>query len=125
MGYKPKFKVHDLTFGPEFDGLEVTARGVSVGEFLEITAGITLDRAYELFAENLISWNLEDDEDKPIPAAREEVLKLDRLLIDQIVDVWIDALQKVAAPLEPSSNGGEPSVAASIPMDVPLSLRAS
>lgn len=125
MGYKPKFKVHDLAFGPEFDGLEVSARGVSVGEFLEISAGVTLDRAYELFAENLVSWNLEDADDTPIPAVRDEVLKLDRQLIDRIVDVWIAAIQKVPAPLEPSSPAGEPSLVAQIPMDVPSALRAS
>lgn len=125
MGYKPKFKVHNLTFGPEFEGLEVQARGVSVGEFLEISAGVTLDRAYELFAENLVSWNLEDDDGTPIPAVRDEVLKLDRQLIDRIVDVWIGAIQKVSAPLEPSSPAGEPSLVAQIPMDVPSEPLAS
>lgn len=125
MGYKPKFKVHELTFGPEYDGLQVTARGVSVGEFLEISSGVTLGRAYELLAQNLVSWNLEDADDKPIPATREELDKLDRLLVDHMADQWIAAIQRVPTPLEPSSPAGGPSLAASIPMDVPSLPQAS
>lgn len=127
MGYQRKTKRIHLAFdGTEYDGLEVELRGLSLGGWLEITGlGDDVDNSavaeqLRRFADSLISWNLEDEDGHPIPATRESVFNQDQDFMFVLFNAWMDAMAGVAAPLDETSPAGEPSLAASIPME-PLS----
>lgn len=121
MGYRAQRRTYPLSLGEEFAGLEATVSSVSIGEYLTL-AGFTgenvpVSYAIDQFCANLIDWNLEDEEGKPIPvtAAKDQ----DKELILALTSAWVGSLHGVAAPLEPSSPAGEPSLEASIPMGDP------
>lgn len=127
-GYRHKKKRINLTFEPghEYEGLEVTLRSLTLGEWLEISGigevdSAAVDAQLHRFAESLISWNLEDeDTGAPIPTTPEAVYAQDRDLILALATAWMDAIAGVADPLDPSSTDGQPSLEASLPM-APLS----
>lgn len=132
MGYQPKRHVYVLEFeDEEFDGLEVRAASAPLGTFLDMTALAKIGsnpnpedvaKVGDLligFAGVLRSWNVEDD-GIPMPPTAESLRKLEFPFVFQIIAAWIKATAGVAAPLGQLSDGGGPSVAASIPM-VPLS----
>jgi hypothetical protein len=127
-GYKRKAKNYVLAFeDPEMDGLEVRVKSMSVGkvrEFLaksrsnEVDVGATFDD----FADGLLSWNLLDDDDQPVPPTRVGIDAQDVDFIMAIVTAWMETITGVpdADPLDGRSNSGEPSLVASLPME-PLS----
>lgn len=126
MGFRHKRKRINVSFeeGHEYHGLEVTLRGMSLGEYLELEGIGEVDRSsvgdqLRRFAESLISWNLEDeDTGEPVPTTVEAVYAQDQDLMLMLATRWIEALRGiVSAPLEQSSPDGEPSLEASIPME--------
>lgn len=124
MGYKRKPKIYRIRFadGTEYEGLEVTLRGLSTEQFLaaEGRSESNLREMVELFADRLVGWNLEGDDGTPVPTTLESVLQEDWVMLDAIFGEWLEAIRGVPAPLEqPSTSGGE-SPEVSIPME-PLS----
>jgi hypothetical protein len=125
MGYKPKRKLITLDFeGTKHDGLEVTMRGLTVGEELELDDMRGKDsngrRIFEMMAGLLHEWNVEDENGQPVPATFEGVCTQDSVFIMEILDALQTANSGVSDPLPESSPSGEPSPVASIPME-PLS----
>lgn len=138
MGFKVKRKVFRLKFkDSELDGLEVLARSLNTGQFLEmesakieraeggkVAEGAT-QRMLELLAGALESWNAEDEDGVPIPATMDGIRSQDLDFSMTIINAWTDAIAGVSAPLPETSSGGQPSLEASIPMDVPSPSLAS
>jgi hypothetical protein len=127
MGYTAPRREYPLDLGEEFHGLEVTVTGVSIAKYLRL-AGFTADdvpvsEAIEAFRDNLIAWNLEEDDGTPIPI--EAAGDQDKDLILALTTAWVSSLHGVPVPLEPSSPAGEPSLVAQIPMDVPSPSQAA
>jgi hypothetical protein len=137
VGYKVRNKVLKLVFeDPEMDGLEVRARSLPLGVFMDrfakVPTNVTDPRkltaeerasswdVISVFADVLVSWNLEDEHDQPIPATLAGLKTLELDFAMQILHAYMDAVGGVDAPLAGSSTAGETSVAGSIPM-VPLS----
>jgi hypothetical protein len=132
MGYKAR-RVYVLEF-VDLDGLEVRARSTTIDKFMDISALADLspgmdftdeDRAkiHELcaaFAECLVGWNLEDDDEQPIPATLDGLLSIDLDLVMSIVRAWLDAVASVSPPKGAPSPNGSRSVEGSLPM-APLS----
>ncbi|GAA1749394.1 hypothetical protein [Nonomuraea bangladeshensis] len=135
MGYKRARKVYNLQFAdPEMDGLEVRARSMPLGDLMTMADTIdNLDKAtladvdgmLATFAEVLVSWNLEDDDDRPIPATVEGLKGQDQEFVFAIVGAYVNAVSGVSDPLPQPSPGGEPSLAASIPMETSSASLAS
>ncbi|MCG6493443.1 hypothetical protein [Kitasatospora sp. A2-31] len=139
MGYKVQRNTYQLTFkGTEFDGLEVRIRGLNTGQMLELEAarlareaggetGVGATRQMtEMLASALVSWNAEDeDTGLPIPPTLEGLLAQDASFNAVLIDQWTKAMVGVPAPLPPASSDGQPSLEASIPMDVPSPSRTS
>jgi hypothetical protein len=132
MGYRPKRRIYDLQFeDPEMEGLEVKVRHVDTGQSLTLDAAINeggeqgIRTCLDLLAENLISWNVEDDNQQPVPTTIEGVLAQELDFNLAIVYAWRDAIIGVPAPLDSASPDGVPSLEASIPMDVPSESLAS
>jgi hypothetical protein len=120
MGYRPRHKVFKLVFAdPEMDGLIVRVRAIRIGEMRELLDLADLDTSYlqpgdagkasrmfEMFADALISWNVEDDQGSPVPATLEGISAQDGDFIQAIVKEWLNIF-KVAGPLgNGSSDGG-------------------
>ncbi|MEU6397881.1 hypothetical protein ABZ867_12975 [Streptomyces cinnamoneus] len=129
MGYKHQIPRIQITFpeGHDYHGCEATLRRLKLGEWLDITGlgGDDGDSAVVrhvgdqllAMADKLIAWNLEDEDGTPVPTTVEAVLEQDQGLMLAILGKWLDGLAGVPAPLDPSSTDGEPSQAASIPME--------
>lgn len=128
MGYKHQRKVYKLSF-EDYEGLEVSVRSVNVDEFLELVHMPTkdekhaiskdkdLEQLFKFFADNLVSWNLEDENDVPVPTTYDGVKKQDLDFIMDIINGWQDAIGSVKSPLKESSNNGETSLVESLPME--------
>lgn len=126
MAFKRKRKVYKLDFtGTEYEGLQVKVRGLTTGEYLDIvslsapnTEGEQETEAMlRLFAEHLVSWNLVDEDDEPVPTTFEGVKSNDFVMNSFIINAWTDALASVPAGTEKKSLPGDSSLVASIPTE--------
>ena len=127
MGFKVKSKTYTVRFedGHEYHGVEARLSGMSYGEWEQVTGldggegetngGDSVRR----FVDHLISWNLEDEHDRPVPTTLDAVKELDHNLVAALNNAWIQTLIGVhdADPLPETSPSGEPSQVASIPME--------
>jgi hypothetical protein len=122
MGYRPKRRIYQLNFaGTEYEGLEVTARGMTVGEELELDGtDLTADLIVKALAQRLVSWNVEDEKEHPVPTTFEGVCTQDSAMVLAILNALRQANSGVPAPLPETSPSGETSPAPPIPM-APLS----
>lgn len=146
MGYKRKApKVFKVAFaeGHEFEGLEMTTRGLSVAEFAEfgiklqrLGTGLgdqdtpedavealkafmgALDASRAGFADALLSWNMEEDDGTPTPANLEGVNRLDDVMFLSLVREWLEAIGGVGDDLGKDSGSGETSPELSSLMEV-------
>ncbi len=142
MGFTTKRKVYVL----DFAGLEVRARSTTLGRMLDMgdmvdAAGDDLDvdalaampaaaqkklvgermagmrRIIDDFAAVLVSWNLEDDDGRPIPATTEGLRTLDPGELMTIIRTWQRVVADAPAPLPGPSSSGAPSLEGSLPME--------
>lgn len=131
MGYRPPTKTLRLSFSdPEFEGLEVHMRRISVGQYREVLAvreegQAELDTLLRLFLDAVHSWNLEDEQGSVLPRTVEAISDLDFQFVDAMCDAWMTEMQGNTAPLPDSSPAGGPSPAVSIPMEPLSESRAS
>lgn len=145
MGYRPKSVVYALDFEDgDHAGLEVCARGVALGTFLDLTslassageslgdtsltpqqAKASVDAIGKLlagFADVLVSWNVEHPTTgEPLPPTLDGLRSLDFPFVFVMIKAWMGAAAGVSAPLGQPSSGGRQSAEASIPM-VPRSV---
>jgi hypothetical protein len=139
-GFKRKPKIYRLDFtDTALDGLTVRAHSAPIGLFMQLgtladelegsddntdtgmTAMLrTIQELVDLFAQVLVSWDLVDDDDQPVPATAAGLLTLDVEELMFIITAWQNAVAAVAPPLPDASNAGSPSLAVSMPME-PLS----
>lgn len=130
MGFKAKKKLYKLTFADdtELDGLEVVMTSVSMGTLLDLqemsdrAEQIARDKqqfrkVVDVFAGAMLSWNLEDDFDQPVPVTVDGILTQDPDFIMAIITAWTKAISGVSAPLDAGSSSGGPSPAALPPME--------
>ncbi|MGW5429949.1 hypothetical protein ACWET9_22465 [Streptomyces sp. NPDC004059] len=127
MGFKVKPKTYLVQFdeGHEFHGVEARLSGMSYGEWEQVTGldgseGETNGAdAVRRFVAHLVSWNLEDENEQPVPTTLDAVKELDHDLVAALNNAYIQTLIGVhkGDPLPESSPSGEPSQVASIPME--------
>jgi hypothetical protein len=127
MAFKRKRKIYNLDFeGTEYEGLEVKVRGLTTGEYLEIVSlsapgtegDAETDGMLRMFANHLLSWNLEDEETgEPVPTTYEGVITNDFVMNMYIINAWTQALATVPESTEKKSVTGEPSLVESIPTE--------
>ena len=125
MGYRPKRKIYKLDFtGTDYEGLEASMRGLTVGEELEIVRLRSQDgsgqEVFTLLTRLLVSWNVEDETGAPVPCTFDGICTQDTAMVMAILDAGQAAASGVSDPLPQSSPDGEPSPAVPIPM-APLS----
>lgn len=130
MGYRRKSKTYKLVFEGEFEGLEVTAKGLSVrklldmGELLDVDVAAPdsedvkqIDELFSRFTDVLVSWNLEDENGEPIPTTKESLYEQDLSFVLAIIVNYITSVSGVSVDLGKESTSGEPSLEASMPME--------
>lgn len=133
MGFKAPKQIYRLVFpdGDDLAGLEVRAAAPALGDFLEIAklgelAKVTeikpedfekIQPIFDLFVSLVRSWNLEDDDDLPLPITFASLKTLDMPVIMRIIDAWMRAVATVPAPLAKPSGDGDTFPEGSIPME--------
>ena len=114
-GYKPKRTVYKLDFSEtEYAGLEVAVRAGSIGDLLglqELANADTMTAAearkmFAGFAALLVSWNVEDDDDGPVPATYEGVASQEPDFIKAIVTAFFANVAGTPPPLPGASDSG-------------------
>lgn len=131
MGYKPSRTLYRLKF-EDHPGLEVVAKSTSVEKLMELMGLVekvgVLDEA-ELdagsfglieqvlrgFAGILHSWNVEEEDDTPIPATYEGLITQELPFVMEVVNAAVEAMSTAPPPLSKNS-GGDAALEASIPM---------
>lgn len=132
MGFQRKRKLYDLDFTETaLEGLTMVMRGLSVSEYLELSALADLAKAstekqveevralFVRVANKIERWDLEDEDGRPIPPSVDELMSWDFDDAMATVDAWMAKVQGVSDPLEQKSNGGNKWVGPPIPMDIP------
>jgi hypothetical protein len=127
VGYTAKVKTYLVRFdeGHEYHGAEARLSGMTYGEWEQVTGldgseGETNGAAsVRRFVDHLVSWNLEDEDGKPLPKTMDAVKALDHDLVAALNNAWIQTLIGVHAadPLPENSTSGEPSLVESVPME--------
>lgn len=134
MGYRRNKKRYRLVFDdPEMAGFEVVMGSLSIDEFTKLTssfAGVTeanpeagaggIEGLLKTFAGKIVSWNLEDDDGKPVPASLAGVKTQDMDFIMPVITAWMDAIAGVDPTSRPGANGTGTFPEVSLPME-PLS----
>ncbi|MGH7774463.1 MAG: hypothetical protein ACREQA_19745 [Candidatus Binatia bacterium] len=127
MGYVRKAPVVKLIFsGEEYEGLEIRMKSMPLGDFLDLDSQVrdTGDDNSEAFenvikrvASKLISWNLVQEDQTPIPATFEGLLEQDLVFVRDILDAYRVSLFGVDTPLPSSSDSGRQLEEELIPME--------
>lgn len=136
MGFKVQRTVYRLVFEDDLEGLVVSAYAPPLGFFEKAMkmAPLVGKRADQLspeeaalvmeffggFAEYLVEWNLENDDDTPVSATADGLLSQDMGFVMRIVMAWLNAVGEAGVPLPQPSSSGKPSLEGSLPME-PLS----
>jgi hypothetical protein len=114
---------------PSFHGLEVRTRSASLDVLFRMQTLMSTDLGpnehaaerkefYQLLAGGsnsfgplpiLVSWNLLDDHNEPVPITPDQLSKEEWPMVRAIVLAWIGALASVPPPLSQPSSAGAPS----------------
>jgi hypothetical protein len=125
--FKREKKLYHLQFEAEdLAGFECYATGTTLEQFVEVTAlseelqtpeGRTKDnieKQFTVFARFLKSWNLDDENDQPVPCTYEGLASQEFDFVMAIMMAWTAAIASVPAPLAEGSASGETSPEASL-----------
>lgn len=78
-------------------------------------------KLYGTFADNLVSWNLEDEDGNPVPTTYEGICSLETRFAKKLLNAWRDAMTAVDNPLHSGSTSGGPSrKAAPLELSIPM-----
>ncbi|MFF7734264.1 hypothetical protein [Streptomyces sp. NPDC007984] len=113
MGYKRKRPTVTLEFTDEdgdFAGLEVEVKSLPMGEFFELSRLVRkknmtdeeVEKLLRAFARVLVRWNLENEDDTPVPATYEGLMGEDLAFNIKLIGTWLKA---IAPPDEGSDLG--------------------
>lgn len=87
-------------------GAEVTLLAASVDTMLQLRE-LSMDKAADLLAEHLASWNLEDARGAVLPLDADTIRReVEPGMVRQIVSEWYKVAIGVTAPLDPPSDDG-------------------
>ena len=129
--FRREKKLYALNFeGIEgFDDLEVTMAGVSLDKFLSMSRLLSdlstpegqtmenIEKQFEFIGELIASWNLDDEDGKPVPADYEGLKSQDFEFAQVIAQGYMQALSSVPKASNSNSNSGPSSEELSIPME--------
>jgi hypothetical protein len=130
MGYRRERKIYNLIFEDEdMRGLEVKTSSVPIGEILKLSHlgadlknssdvdSSNVETLFSVFADALISWNLEDENGTPVPATIEGLYSQDADFVLAIITTWANVVGGVSRPLNRNSSNGKQYPEELIPME--------
>ena len=117
--FRPEKTVYNLKFEGGLEGLDVKATALPLGDFLEINELAIMvgqetdpeklvektDLLFRRFAEHLIEWNVDDDNDEPVPATFEGVKTQELPFVQEVIRAWMDAIASIPKTQQNDSNG--------------------
>lgn len=132
--FKRKNTLYRLQFeDPDLEGLEVLMKGLSfdrIESLIGLMGGLedlqgagdeikpeqisVLKRFFQIVARGLHSWNLDDDDDQPVPATYEGVAAQELTFLMEIAAGWLQAVTQAPPPLPGASPNGATTPAASL-----------
>lgn len=123
MGFRKQRTLYKLVFeDPELDGLEVTAKALSMRDFLAVSKipdeAEQQEASLKKLAEAIVSWNLEDEDGKPVSPDYKGLCAQEILFINQLTQAWTAAMSDVPKSSQTGLNGSGTYPELSIPMDV-------
>lgn len=128
-GFKPPKNLYLLTFeDPSYEGLEITATSVSMETMLWVqslgsrVAEVANNpdgfrKIVDVLIGAILSWNLEDDDDRPIEVTSAALLAQSPVFVADIMVAWTAAITGVSGPLGEGSISGPKFPEGSIPME--------
>lgn len=132
MGFRTARKLYLLVFPEDSDlyGLEITAKGATLGERRDYIKNKPsdplplVDFELEFLIEHITDWNLEDEAGNTLPISAESMYTLDDQWVKLIISTFTDRVitRQVGEGLGKESSGGDsseitPSTEASLPME--------
>jgi hypothetical protein len=113
----------------ELAGFEMRVKSMSLDDVITLTASASsitpesaaagansvIEGLLEQFAAFLVSWNLEDEDNQPVPATLAGLRSQDVPFLLQIIKRGLSAITDVDIPLPGGSNSGETSAEAPPP----------
>lgn len=129
-GFKVPKKLYKLVFAdPSYEGLEIVATSVPMETMLWVQSlsgahiqelGKTADgirKMVDILIGALLSWNIEDDDDRPVPVSAAALLAQDPAFVMDVMAAWTAAITGVSGPLGEGSISGPQFPEGSIPME--------
>lgn len=128
-GFKPPKNLYLLKFeDPSYEGLEITATSVSMETMLWVqslgsrVAEVANNpdgfrKIVDVLIGAILSWNLEDDDDRPIEVTSAALLAQSPAFVADIMVAWTAAITGVSGPLGEGSISGPQFPEGSIPME--------
>jgi len=123
-GFSPKKSSYKIVFADPNDdllGLEITVREFTIGELRSLMrvqgaisseqVGVKTETALEVFdffGKSLISWNIVDENNSPVPANAEGLDYLGLASVIKIINVWMEEVAQISTPLDHRLNNGTP-----------------
>lgn len=136
MGYKPEASFYELVF-EDMPGLEVTARGGSMAELIEMeTLKVTINESdpkkklavFEFLSSRIITWNMEHPDtkkvkgewqpcakcgllpDAPLPSTVDHMMCLELKTIMGVFFGWIFSVARLSLPKGMNLSDGGPNI---------------
>ncbi|QMP84400.1 hypothetical protein HUN42_00022 [Streptomyces phage Dagobah] len=114
MGYRRAPKIHTLDLEKDYPGFEVRMKGLKIGRMRELLKALDDDTKTEdmipavsqLIASNVVSWNLEDEEGRPVEPTPEAVEDFELDMLMDVVNAWLNKINGVSADLGKDSPSG-------------------
>lgn len=121
-GYKRERRTYIMEFAePEYEGLEIKVRSIPIRNLQYLMSldpesedikirGESINQMMCAFAEALVSWNMTDENDQPIPPTLEYIESEDVDFIMTCISEWMKVISQVddASPLDSNSPPGQP-----------------
>lgn len=120
MNYKRERRVYVMEFAdPAYAGLEIKVRSIPIRELTHLMTldpesedaelrASAIDKLISAFAEALVSWNMTDENDQPLPTTLEYIESEDADFVMACIAQWMAAVSRVddASPLDGNSTPG-------------------
>ena len=123
-GYKRERRIYVMEFAdPEFEGLELKVRSIPIRDLKHLMVldpesddpkirAESINQLMCAFAEALVSWNMTDEKDVPLPATLEYIESEDVDFVMMCIGRWMRVVSSVddASPLASNLPPGPPNL---------------
>lgn len=112
MGYKKVPTIYTLDEIPGEEGLIVRIKSIKFGEVRKLMrltddqSDESLDQMFKMLTNSIVSWNLEDENDQPVPVSIESLEDQDMEFVMRIIECWMDRMTAPGLDLGKDSQSG-------------------